>query len=108
MSHKDYALEISGVDKVREFKLVKLNSLYPLPQVIVPIINADDTSINTPEGVLIRKAMQGSGLEEIRFDSDTHVVHVAATSEQAWSDIKFIEIIVRVLINSHFTAARKM
>jgi hypothetical protein len=108
MTPQDYKLEISGDGRIRDFKLIKLHSNYPLPQVLKPTIKADDDSLNTPEGKCARRLMKGSGLEEIVFDSKTHTVRVIAAAENAWSDIESVEDIVRCHINSHFNAARKM
>ncbi|MDB5167788.1 MAG: hypothetical protein JWO55_46 [Candidatus Saccharibacteria bacterium] len=106
MYRKDYTLELSGVGKVRDFKLIELASNYPLPQVINPVLQVDDDSMNTPEGRYAQYVMKGSGLIEIRYVAETHSVRVTAATDHAWDDTEFIEIIVRCHINSHFNAAK--
>jgi hypothetical protein len=108
MAHKSYALEISGADNVRTFTLSGFNNSYPLPQVIDPTITADDDSLITPEGIFFRSYMKGSGIQEIRFDWSTHSVRVTGATAHTFNDIDAVECLVRVLINDHFNAARKI
>lgn len=108
MAHKSYTLEMSGTDNVRTFTLSGSNNSYPLPQVIDPTITADDDSLTTPEGIFFRGYMKGSDIQEIRFDWNTHSVYVTGATTHTFNDIDTIECLVRVLINNHFNAARKI
>ena len=108
MNPKDYDLEVSGSGRVRTFQLKKLKSNYPLPQFVDAILRVNDAEQNTPEGLFFRKYMDGSGIEEIRFDWDTHSIHVTGATVYAFDDIDGIKYLVRTLVNSHFIAARKV
>lgn len=109
MTFKDYALEISGTGKVRTFQLKKLKNdyPYPLPHFVDATIRANDISLNSVEGAFFSELMHSRGIEEIRFDWKTDAVHVTGVTTSACEDIVRLELLVRVLINSHFIAAQK-
>lgn len=108
MNPRDYELHVSGSGNVRIFQLKKLSSNYPLPQYVDATLRVNDAEQNTPEGMFFRKYMDGSGIEEIRFDWDTHSIHVTGATAFVFNDIDGIEHLIRTLINGHFIATRKV
>lgn len=108
MSHESYAFIISGTGMVREFKLEEVSGRYSLPHYVNAIIRSDDVTLDTYEGKVARDQMNIHYLDEIRFNWDTHTVHVTARSEVAWESLDLITAIVGLHVNSHFKAARRI